>query len=77
MQAAKQPLTNLQLEILKLYSRQVSEQDLLEIKNLLAKFFAQKAMDLADQSWDEKGWTSKDGKKFLNDRFRSPSDSAK
>ena len=67
MQAVKQPLTNLQLEILKLYARQVSEHDLLEIKKLLAKYFAQKAMDLADQAWDEKGWTNKDEERFLNE----------
>lgn len=72
MQAVKQPFTNLQLEILKLYARQVSEHDLLEIKKLLAKYFAQKAMDLADQAWDEKGWTSEDEEKFLNEHLRRP-----
>jgi hypothetical protein len=77
MQAAKQPFTNLQLEILKLYARQVSEHDLLEIKKLLAKYFAQKAMDLADQAWDEKGWTRADEENFLNDHFRKSSATTK
>jgi hypothetical protein len=75
-QAVKQPFTNLQLEILKLYARQVSEHDLLKIKKLLAKYFAQKAMDLADQAWDEKGWTSEDEEKLLNEHFRKSSKTA-
>lgn len=52
-----QPLSNIQLELLKLYANNVSEQDLLAIKRLLAKFFMQKAINEADKVWDEKGYT--------------------
>lgn len=52
-----QPFANLQLELLKLYARKVPEQDLLEIKTLLAQYFMHKATDLADKVWDEKGLT--------------------
>lgn len=54
-EAIPQPFTNLQLELLKIYSRTVDEKDLLEIKRLLGQYFADKASDLADQLWKEKG----------------------
>jgi hypothetical protein len=38
------PLSNLQLELLKLYSTNISETDLLEIKRFLGRFFMQKAI---------------------------------
>ncbi|MFN7120002.1 MAG: hypothetical protein ACK4TA_24625 [Saprospiraceae bacterium] len=56
-QTIPQPFTNLQLELLKLYAREVSEEDLLEIRRLLAQYFMDKASDLADQIWEEKGLT--------------------
>lgn len=51
-------LSNLQLELLKLYSRNISEADLAEIRELLSQFFAKKATRLADIAWDEKGLTA-------------------
>ncbi len=59
-QSIPQPFTDLQLELLKLYARRVPEQDLLEIKRLLAQYFMDKASDLADQVWDEKGLTEEE-----------------
>ncbi|TAK35041.1 MAG: hypothetical protein EPO28_15230 [Saprospiraceae bacterium] len=53
--AIRQPFSNVQLELLKLYSNNVSDEDLLVIKDLLAKYFFEKAKDAADKAWDEKG----------------------
>lgn len=55
---ASQKLSNLQLELLKLYGSGVSEEDLLEIKRFLAKYFMKKAVAEADKVWDEKGYTN-------------------
>ena len=68
----KLPLTNLQLELLKLFSNPVSNDELLEIKDLLVQYFANKAMDLADEVWEKKEWNEKDEKKFLRDHLRTP-----
>jgi hypothetical protein len=68
-QSIPQPFTNLQLELLKLYARQVPEQDLLEIRRLLAQYFMDKASDLADQIWDEKGLAAED---ILQRHHRTP-----
>lgn len=50
-----QPLSNLQLELLKLYSTNLDQQELVELKRVLANYFAQKAIKEADKIWDEKG----------------------
>ncbi len=69
VQDIPQPFTNLQLELLKLYARRVPEKDLLEIRRLLAQYFMDKATDLADKVWDEKGLTDE---KILGDHQRTP-----
>ncbi len=48
-----QTLTNLQLEIIKLYSTSLERQELLELKQALADFFARKAIKEADKIWEE------------------------
>ena len=45
-------LSNVQLELLKLYSTDLSEKDLTALKNLLAKFYAERAIQTADQIWE-------------------------
>ncbi len=50
------PLSNLQLELLKIYAHNVSEEDLLAIKRYLAQYFLNKAIQEADQIWAEKGY---------------------
>ena len=72
MEKLKSPLSNLQLELLKLFAREVSEEDLLAIKRMLVKFFAEKAMDAADQVWEKKGWTDQDVERLSNTRMRTP-----
>ncbi|MDX2282285.1 MAG: hypothetical protein NW218_22030 [Saprospiraceae bacterium] len=68
-EAIPQPFTNLQLELLKIYARTVDEKDLLEIKRLLGQYFADKASDLADKLWAEKGLTED---KILSKHARTP-----
>ena len=62
-----QTLTNLQLEIVKLYSTEMERQDLLELKQVLANFFAQKAIQEADQIWDEQNLSDDDMEAWLNE----------
>lgn len=63
-------LSNLQLELLKVFSRQVSDEDVKSIHSMLSKYFADKAMNLADQVWDKNGWTSQDAQKMMNEHNR-------
>jgi len=54
------PLSNLQLELLKLYPMNIEEADLLKIKSLISRFFADKAISAADKAWKEKGYSHND-----------------
>ena len=60
-------LSNVQLELLKLYSTNLSDKDLTALKKLLAKFYAECAMQTADQIWDQKKLTDKDMEAWLNE----------
>ena len=67
MVKTQKPLTNVQVELLKLYSTELSEEDLQELRLTLAKFYAAKSITLANQVWDEKGLTDEDMDKWLNE----------
>ena len=60
-------LSNLQLEILKLYSTDLNKTDLKELKNQLAEFYAKKSIENANRVWKEKKLTNEDMDKWLND----------
>lgn len=65
--SAAHPLSNLQQELLKLYSSDIPEADLLHIKRYLAKYFAFKAIGEADQIWDERGYSNETMNQWLNE----------
>ena len=65
-----QQLTNLQLELLKVFSRPVSEDDLLAIRKFLSNYFAEKAMNLADEVWDKNQWTDEEAARMMNEHLR-------
>jgi hypothetical protein len=67
MGSTAQPLSNLQQELLKLYSTDIDEADLVHIKNYLAKYFANKAIQEADKIWEIKGYTNDTMKQWLNE----------
>ena len=51
------PLSNIQAELLQLFSTDISEKHLTELRGIIARFLLDKAMDKADAIWDEKGYT--------------------
>ena len=65
--SAAHSLSNIQQELLKLYSSDIPEGDLLHIKRYLAKYFASKAIDEADAIWDQKGYTNETMDQWLNE----------
>lgn len=64
---AAHPLSNLQQELLKLYAANITDADLLHIKNYLAKYFAEKAIKEADTIWDEKKYSNDTMNQWLNE----------
>lgn len=51
--ALQQPFSNLQLELLSLYTRNISEEELLQIRDMLAQFFAGRATRRANEIWEQ------------------------
>ena len=61
-----------QLEILKLFTREMDDHDLVEIKRLIVRYLAQKITRMADDIWEEKGWTDDDMERLLKEHNRTP-----
>jgi hypothetical protein len=61
-------LNKAQLEFLQILDRDVSDQDLIDLKRMVSRFFAQKAIAGIDQVWEEKG-LNEDA--LLNEHMRS------
>lgn len=55
--ASNPPLSNVQVELLKLYATGVSDETLLELKRTMAKFFLDRMRNNVDKIWEEKGYT--------------------
>ena len=59
-------LSGLQLELLKVYSFEPSPNDLMQIKQILAKFFANKLVDNVQKSVEENNISDNDLENWLN-----------
>jgi hypothetical protein len=64
--AVHPPLSNVQAELLKLFSAEIPERHLMELKKVMAKFLLDKARDKADAIWDEKGYTDENFQQILD-----------
>lgn len=62
-----QPLSNVQEELLKLYSADLSSEELEELKTVLGKYYARKATKAADKIWDDKKYSEKIIDEWLNE----------
>jgi hypothetical protein len=69
MSVLNYPLNNVQLELMKLFSTNLSDHELLELRDLLSNFYADKAIKKADSIWEEKGLSDQDMEKLLNSKL--------
>ena len=51
------PLSNVHAELLKVFSADIPDEHLAELKNIIARFLLDTARDKADAAWVEKGYT--------------------
>lgn len=65
MQMSK--LSSLQLDLLKVYSFQPSEEDVIAIRQMLANYFSTKLINNVQRAVEEKGITEKDLDQWLNE----------
>ena len=68
----RSPLTEPQLELLKMFTHKVDDADWVAIKRMIASYFAQKAIDGADQVWDEQNWSDQKVDELLSSHLRTP-----
>jgi hypothetical protein len=66
MIAATHKFSNVQLELLRLYSSNIPDEVLLEMRDVLSRFFAEKASDEMDKLWDERDWSNDTMREWLN-----------
>lgn len=59
--------TSLQLELLRLFAVNPSEHELLEVKDMLAKYFMRKAISQIAEIEEKRGTTDEDIDKWLED----------
>ncbi len=59
------PFTPLQAELLKVCNRRVTDEQLMEIKDMIGKYFMDQAVALATKAADEKGYTAETYKEWL------------
>lgn len=60
MSEMKFPLSNVQMELLKIYSTNLSDDEIEELRTVLAQYYAAKAIKTANEIRDEKGLTDND-----------------
>ena len=64
-------LTNLQLELLKMFKYELPESQIEEIKTLLSKYFAEKATDEMDKLWEQNNWNDETMEDWKNEHLRT------
>ncbi len=64
-------LTNLQLELIKLFRYDLNENQILEIKDLLIQYFANKVSNEMDRLWNENNWTNDTMKNWSQEHLRA------
>lgn len=62
-----QPLSPLQLELLKLYAFNPSERELLDVKRMLADYFGDRLVRKVDERIDQLGITDEDLENWLHE----------
>lgn len=66
------PLNQHQLEILKLFTRDLDNEDLIAIKRLIVQYLANKLTRLTDEVWEQNNWTDEDMERLLKTHKRTP-----
>ena len=59
-------LSNIQREMLKLYSADIKDEELYEIKKMIGRYFSKKVSNEADKIWKEKGYTNEEMDMWLD-----------
>ncbi len=67
MVATYNGLSNVQKELLKIYSQDITDNELNELKKVMGTFFAQRAIINSDKIWEEKNYSNDKMDEWLNE----------
>jgi hypothetical protein len=68
---ATHKLTNLQLDLLKVFSIQLPQNQLEEIRDMLTNYFANKATAETDKLWEQNQWSQETVNTWLDEHLRT------
>ena len=69
---ATNKMTNMQLELLKIFKYNLDESQLIELKELLSKYFMDKVDFDVDKIWQNKEWSNSTMDSIANQHTRTP-----
>jgi hypothetical protein len=72
MVAQNNKMTNLQLELLKIFKYNLAESQLVELKEVLSQYFMNKVDSEMDKVWNEKNWSNSTMDSIVNQHTRTP-----
>ena len=72
MIATSNKMTNMQLELLKMFKYNLEESQLIELKELLSKYFLDKVDNEMDKIWESKEWSDSIMTTISNQHTRTP-----
>lgn len=72
MEGRKDQITNLQRELMKVFSYDVTKEELEDIRDMLSNYFAERATREMDKLWDERGWSNDTMEGWLKEHKRTP-----
>jgi hypothetical protein len=64
-----EPYSNLQQELLNIYSSNIEEQDLINIKKYLAEYFTNKATSVKEDEWQDRSYSFETMKQWLSEDY--------
>ncbi len=67
-QKEKIELTSLQIDVLKLFAKNVSESQMQELRTIIAKYFLAQARKSAGKAWNEKNYTTETFEELVNEK---------
>ena len=63
-------LSPAQRQLLTLFRRDLPDETWEDLRAVVGRFFAERAIAEADRVWDEKGWTDEDAERMLHAHYR-------
>ncbi len=72
MTAQVRPMSNLQLELLQMYATNIPDRLLMDIKKMLAEYFAALIDKEMSEVWEEKEWGDETIEGWKTERLRVP-----